>query len=139
MVQVDVRHLTAKPIQNKILNRSAVQLVPASAALSVGPRWVNTTRVVRMASGRDAHVSRESQGITPSAAASGRTRYAPVMQSRYWALVIRSPRRTASVCLPAFRSFSRSRKLLTTRIAVMINPGGIVIHHAADETKPACT
>ena len=59
------------------------------------------------------------------------------MQIKYSALLGRSPRMTASVCLPAFRSFSRSRKLFTTRMAVMINPGGTAIHQAAVETKPA--
>ena len=66
-------------------------------------------------------------------------RYAMVMHTRYSMRVPRSPRRTASVCLPALRSFSISRKLLTTRIAVMIKPTGTDIHHAAALTEPTCT
>ena len=53
------------------------------------------------------------------------------MQIKYSALLPRSPRMTARVRLPAFRSFSRSRKLFTTKIAVIIRPTGTEIHHAA--------
>ena len=73
---------------------------------------------------------RASSSRTPTAAA--RSANAPASIAVYSARVRSRPRRTASVRLPARRSVSRSRTLLTTRIALASRPTG----HRAHERLP---
>ena len=117
------------PTQNNKLKQNTDCPVPANAALSGRPRCVKTQRgSYRQRQRSPGHQSQPRDD--PSQRGKRQKRYAMVMQTRYSMRVPRSPRRTARVCLPALRSFSISRKLLTTRMAAMINPTGTDIHHA---------
>ena len=79
------------------------------------------------------------QGKIPKRANTGRSKYEATSKTIYCIRVPCSPKRTASVCLPAARSASMSRKLLTTRISTINQPMGNDIHQACALTEPACT
>jgi len=65
--------------------------------------------------------------------------YEATSKSRYSASPARRPKRTASVRLPACTSVTRSRTLLTTRIAVASAPTGTDAIHASRGTASSCT
>ncbi len=99
--------------------------MPASAPLSAGPSVrVRTVRTTGTASGT-ASQQRHSHGDSePSGHGSGALTNAPAIMATNSPRARSRPSRTASVRFPARRSVSRSRTLLTTRIALASSPTG---------------
>ena len=122
-------------------NASCSIPVRASAPLSAGPSVRSrTSRITGRASGSASHGS-NSHAVSPSPPSShgsGAVTNAPSTIRTYSPRARARPSRTADVFLPARRSVSRSRTLLTTRIAEASSPTGTASTNASHARCSVC-
>ena len=115
--------------------------MPASARLSDGPSVrVRTVRTIGIASGTasSGSSSQADSSSEPASHGTGAHRKAPNTITANSVRARGRPSRTASVRLPARRSVSRSRTLLTTRIADASRPTGTASTNASHVSRSTC-
>ena len=141
MLAADAYAAISSPAETSRLKTPSRAPVPARAPFSAGPSVrLSTARAGLIASGR----RDEAEQRPPRAAVGGegheQSEIGAADQARGRAGALRSrPMRTASVRLPARRSVSMSRTLLTTRIAVARQPTAIESPNGSQSSRSSCT
>src|SRR5215813_11424214 len=119
------------PSERRRPNAAWNRAVVPSAGLSAVPVVRSTRESGGQASGLARRGSRTGQRAHPRATIATGIARARTSSVTYSARPKPRPKRTTRVCLPAFASVSRSRRLLTTRIIVPVAPTATAAGHTA--------